>query len=211
MKNTGLNAYIVIMLVISPLVYAMEQQEQNPAQQDKKLLWLGCKTSNRQFDQKKDNRVLEIAAIITDKQLNIIESESYIIKRPAWLLERIEGPLKEEYAKSGLLEKLKAATVESHKAEAALISFIDTHFPNLKPEAYMNDFWGRGDIMQDEMGDLAKRISIKAFGFPITELVQLWDPRGLYVSSEQPSAHGNALEALKELQHYKRRYFDPKP
>lgn len=206
MKTTYKYIAIALILSISSFVYPME-----PGLSNQKMLWLGCKTTNKEFDRQKDNRVLEIAAVVTDKWLHpIAETESYVIAQPAWLLDRIESPLKEEYTKSGLLKKSKVSTLSSYKAEAAIIAFIDTHFPDFqqRPQAYMNDFWGTGDIMTNEMPDLSKRISIRAFGFDIRDLIELWEPAWGFVYSEQPTAKGNALEALKEIQYYKRRYFD---
>ena len=72
----------------------MEQSEKKTEAKDERMLWIGCKTAKSSFTtNKKIKCILEIAAVITDKQLHVLaESDSYAIYQPEWLLERIKSP-----------------------------------------------------------------------------------------------------------------------
>lgn len=198
--------YLVLMLSISILSYTMDKSEKKSDTSFKKILWIGCKASHTKYEDK--GFILEMTAVVTNEHLDPIdESETYIIGRHEWNLNRIESSLKEEYIRSGLFEKSKTSKLECYHAEASLIEFIDQHFPGTKPNTYIYPP-AQGHIMTDEMSDLSKRINHQIFGFDLKKLIKVWDPSGTYQHTEQVSAKANAFEALKELQHYKQRYFD---
>lgn len=208
MKN---KSCLVLMLSISTLIFGMDKSEKKVEKPLEKILWLGYKTTHQKYDAQQCCTVLEIAAIVTDKWLQpIAETDSLVIHMQDWILECIEEPLKEEYKKSGLLEKVRASQLSISQAEATLLAFINTHFPDsdYRPRTYMKDHWNAGSIVTHEMKALAKRVGIQAFGFGIGQWAKIWDKTGVYAQSTKPTAKEEAREVLGELQHYKQRYFD---
>lgn len=209
MKIICTSAKILLISSISSLICAMDNPEK-AAQPIEKILWLECKAVTFTYTTgREDSAVLEIAAAITDKWLHpLVQTEKYVMAQPSWLLDRIKDPSKkEECIRSGLWEKAKASKLEIYKAEAALIAFIDKHFPNSKPVTYINDCWGMGDVATSEMSGLNNRINLQVFGFDLEELVKLWDPEGTYTPNK-PGAKDTGFEQLNRLQHYRERYFD---
>lgn len=199
------------MLSISTFAYGMDKLENKIEKPLEKILWLGYKTTHRKYDSQKCCTILEIAAIVTDKWLEpIAESNSLVINAKDWILEDVEEPLKEEYKKSGLLEKVRASKLTISEAETILLAFINTHFPDpeYRPITYMKDpLYARATIVTEEMEKLGKRIR-KQIGFGLGQWAQAWDEAGFYTQSNQPTAIEEARDLLRELQHYKKRYFD---
>lgn len=209
MKN---KSCLVLMLSISTLVFGMDKSEKKVENPIEKILWLGYKTTHRKYEFQQPRTVLEIAALVTDMQLQTIaESDSLVIHAQDWILEYMyheEKQLTEEYTKSGLLEKVRASQLTISQAEAALLAFINNHFPNSNPKTFMKDHWNAGSIVTHEMEALAKRIGIQRFGFGISQWAKAWDETGVYTQSTQPTSKEEARDLLGELQHYKQRYFD---
>ncbi len=201
---------------ISVSLLAMKQDDQKE-QMPQKLLWLGCKTiahnvysiENGTPKKRGEERlVAEIAAIVTDAQFNKIdESESFIVWYPDPILDTMDEQQKKELAESGLLQKIKNAQMPDYWVDVYITKFIDKHFPPpQKPKAYMHSKMSP-IIMLRSMRELGKRINIDLFKSPFDDLISLEDPQGKYNPTEQSTAAANALEAIKELQHYRQRYF----
>jgi oligoribonuclease len=79
------------------------------AQDPSNLIWIDMEMSG--LDPETD-RVLEIAVVITDSQLNLVDEWN-----------------KSTHAKSGLIERVKASTMNEAEAETAMLAFLAQHVP----------------------------------------------------------------------------------
>jgi len=78
------------------------------------------------LDEKTD-KILELAAIVTDYELNEIAQRHYVIHQPAEVLESMNDWCKEHHGKSGLTELVRDGTPQGI-VQADLVAFVKEHF-----------------------------------------------------------------------------------
>ena len=75
-------------------------------------------------------KVLEVAIVITDTQLNTIaEGPVIVVHQPAAVLDAMDAWNKSTHAKSGLIERVKASRLTEADADAQLVDFLKQHVP----------------------------------------------------------------------------------
>ncbi len=82
------------------------------------------------LDEKSD-RILEIAAIITDYELNSVAQKHYIVYQPQSVLDGMNDWCKETHGKSGLTA-LVASGTPLDQVEKDLCAWVNQHFGNKK-------------------------------------------------------------------------------
>lgn len=97
------------------------------AQDPSNLIWIDMEMSG--LDPETD-RVLEIAVVITDSQLNLVaEAPVLVVHQPQTVLDVMDEWNKSTHAKSGLIERVKASTMNEAEAETAMLAFLAQHVP----------------------------------------------------------------------------------
>lgn len=75
-------------------------------------------------------RVLEVAVVVTDSNLNTIaEGPVIVVHQPDALLDAMDSWNKSTHAKSGLIERVKASRTDEAAAQATLVDFLKAHVP----------------------------------------------------------------------------------
>jgi oligoribonuclease len=90
----------------------------------KKLLWMDLEMTG--LDEKTD-KILEIAAVVTDYELNPISEKHYVVYQPPGVLESMNDWCKEHHGKSGLTE-LVATGSPLEQVETDLVGWVEEHF-----------------------------------------------------------------------------------
>lgn len=92
------------------------------ARSDQNLVWLDCEMSG--LDPEKE-RLLEIAVVVTGPQLEPrIEGPVLVIHQSQAVLDGMDAWNKGTHGRSGLIDKVKASTMDEAQAEAILLEFI---------------------------------------------------------------------------------------
>ena len=74
------------------------------------------------------DRIIEIATIVTDGELRVIEEgPSLAIRQSEELLSSMDEWNTEHHASSGLLERIEREGIEEREAEALSLQFIERH------------------------------------------------------------------------------------
>ena len=103
----------------STATYNMNEERQN------RLIWLDLEMTGLDFD---NDRIIEIAIIITDRRLDIIaESQSLVIKQPDELLDAMDSWNTKQHTKSGLVNRVQQSTITEEMAENKMLDFISQH------------------------------------------------------------------------------------
>src|SRR3569832_549847 len=109
---------------------AAEQQRQPLRPNEFNLVWVDMEMTG--LDPDKD-RIIEIAVIVTDSNLNILgEGPVFAIHQPDEVLDSMDAWNKGTHDRSGLIERVKASTVTEADAEATLIEKHRQQEPNRK-------------------------------------------------------------------------------
>jgi oligoribonuclease len=97
------------------------------AQDPNSLIWIDMEMSglNPEVD-----RVLEIAVVITDGNLNALaEAPVLVVHQPDALLAAMDEWNKSMHGKSGLIERVRASALTEAAAEDQMIAFLQRHVP----------------------------------------------------------------------------------
>jgi len=96
--------------------------------QDKQnLVWLDLEMTG--LDPEKE-KIIEIATIITDSNLNILaEGPDLVIHQKLKILKSMDAWNKTQHEKSGLLEKVKQSKLTHRQAEKETLDFIEQYCP----------------------------------------------------------------------------------
>lgn len=93
-----------------------------------KLLWVDLEMTG--LDPVKD-RILEVAAIVTDWDFNELGSYEAVVNQPDSMLDSMDEWCTTQHAASGLTERVKNSRLSELEAEAQLVEFAKAHCGNL--------------------------------------------------------------------------------
>src|SRR5262245_53154016 len=91
------------------------------------LIWIDMEMTGLQPDA---DRIIEIAMLVTDPQLNVLATGPVlVVHQPNEVLDAMDAWNKSTHAKSGLIEKVRAASLDEAAAERQAIAFLSAHVP----------------------------------------------------------------------------------
>ena len=89
------------------------------------LVWIDLEMTG--LDPNKE-KIIEIATLITDSQLNIIaEGPNLIINQPVSLLDAMDDWNQNQHGSSGLIEEVKKSNITMQMAEIETLEFISKY------------------------------------------------------------------------------------
>jgi oligoribonuclease len=97
------------------------------AQDPNALVWIDLEMTGLEPE---TDRIIEIATIITDSKLNIIEEGPVLaIHQPEAVLQAMDDWNTRTHTGTGLVEKVRATTLDEAEAEQLTLKFIRRHVP----------------------------------------------------------------------------------
>ncbi|MDT5207204.1 MAG: oligoribonuclease [Mycobacterium sp.] len=178
------------------------------------LVWIDCEMTG--LDLAKD-KLIEIAVLVTDGDLNILgDGLDLVIHTDDSALDSMIDVVTEMHTRSGLIEEVRASTVDLATAEAAVLDYIRKHVKqaNTAPLAGNSIATDRGFIARD-MPTLDSFLHYRMIDVSsIKELCRRWYPRIYYGQPAKGLAHralADIHESIRELQYYRGTAFVPPP
>ena len=178
------------------------------------LVWIDCEMTGLDLG---SDRLIEIAALVTDGDLNILgDGVDVVIHADDHALAQMIDVVTEMHSRSGLIEEVRRSTVDLARAEAMVLDYIRTHVPQAKavPLAGNSIATDRGFIARD-MPALDDYLHYRMVDVSsIKELCRRWYPRIYFGQPEKGLAHralADIHESIRELQFYRRTAFVPPP
>ncbi len=158
--------------------------------------------------------ILEIAAVVTDKDLNIIaQGPSLVIKQPDCVLETMNDWCKKQHALSGLTQEVKSASLSLAQAEDQVCEFIKDYCIKGKAILCGNSIWQDKAFIQYYMPTLNSFFHYKIVDVSsIKELVIRWYPKSPYADIKKTDKHRalpDILESINVLINYRTHFFVP--
>lgn len=174
---------------------------------DQNLVWLDCEMSG--LDPEKE-RLLEIAVVITGPQLTPrVEGPVLVIHQSDAVLNAMDNWNKGTHGKSGLIDKVRASTVDEEQAQAELLAFIARYVPKNGSPMCGNT------ISQDRRFMVRYMPRLEAFFHyrnldvsTLKELCRRWKPE-IYKGFEKKSRHealADIYESIDELKYYREHF-----
>lgn len=156
------------------------------------------------------DRIIEIATVITDKNLNIIaEGPVLAIHQPDELLDTMDNWNTKQHTRSGLLERVKASQVTEAQAEEETLDFIMTHVPPQKSPMCGNTICQDRRFLFQYMRTLERYFHYRNLDVSVfKELAALWRPELLsgFKKNATHLALADILESIAELRYYREHF-----
>ena len=171
------------------------------------LIWIDMEMTGLVPD---TDRIIEIAVLVTDAQLNLIaEGPVLVVKQPDEVLAAMDSWNRSVHAKSGLVDKVKAATLDEAAAERQTIEFLAQHVPEGVSPMCGNS------ICQDRRFLARWMPRLEAFFLyrnldvsTLKELVKRWKPELIKEMMKLKQGKHEALadiyESIEELKYYRK-------
>lgn len=175
-----------------------------PALDDTRLIWIDLEMTG--LDPATD-QILEIATIVTDRDLNILaEGPALAIRHSLATLEAMDEWNRGTHGKSGLWQRVLDSTVSTEEAEALTCDFLSAWVPAGKSPMCGNSICQDRRFMSRLMPRLERWFHYRNLDVStLKELARRWAPAVLNGMSKQGAhtALADARESIAELRHYR--------
>jgi oligoribonuclease len=178
------------------------------------LVWIDCEMTGLDLS---TDKLIEIAVLVTDAELNVLgDGVDVVIHAEDDALASMADVVTQMHTRSGLIEEVRASTVDLATAEAMVLDYIREHVKQAKtaPLAGNSIATDRGFIARD-MAALDGFLHYRMIDVSsIKELCRRWYPRIYYGQPAKGLAHralADIHESIRELQYYRRTAFVPPP
>ncbi|MFJ2867214.1 oligoribonuclease [Kitasatospora sp. NPDC087314] len=178
-----------------------------------RLVWIDCEMTGLDLDR---DALVEVAALVTDSELNILgEGVDVIIRPPAEALASMPEVVRAMHTSSGLLDELEQG-VTLAEAEERVLAYIRQHVPEAgrTPLCGNSVATDRGFLARD-MPALEKHLHYRIVDVSsIKELARRWYPKAYYNSPQKGGNHralADIRESIDELRYYREAVFVPQP
>lgn len=176
------------------------------------LVWIDCEMTGLDLG---SDKLIEIAALVTDADLNILgDGVDVVMHADDAALSGMIDVVAEMHSRSGLIDEVKASTVDLATAEAMVLDYINEHVkqPKTAPLAGNSIATDRAFIARD-MPTLDSFLHYRMIDVSsIKELCRRWYPR-IYFGQPPKGLTHRALadihESIRELRFYRRTAFVP--
>lgn len=179
-----------------------------------KLVWIDCEMTGLRLD---TDKLIEIAALVTDSDLNILgDGVDIVIHADDDALAAMPDVVTTMHATSGLTDEVRASTVTLAEAEKQVLDYIRAHVTTAGavPLAGNSIATDRGFIARD-MPELDAYLHYRMVDVSsIKELCRRWYPKIYFGQPEKGLAHralADIRESIRELQYYRAAAFVPEP
>lgn len=156
------------------------------------------------------NRIIEIATIVTDPQLNILgEGPVLAIHQNHDVLDAMDEWCKVQHGQSGLVTRVKNSRITEEQAQAATIEFIKAYVPAGRSPMCGNSICQDRRFLYRYMPDLVNYFHYRNVDVStLKELARRWCPEILngFTKEGKHLALADIKESIEELKYY-REYF----
>ncbi|QKG21690.1 oligoribonuclease [Actinomadura verrucosospora] len=180
---------------------------------NERLVWIDCEMTG--LDLRAD-ALIEIAALVTDSELNILdEGVDVIIKPPPESVAQMTKIVRDMHTTSGLLEELPGG-ITLTEAEETVLDYVRSHVKDAKKAPLCgNSIATDRSFLARDMPALDAHLHYRMVDVSsIKELARRWYPRVYFASPEKKGGHralADITESIQELRYYRAAVFVPQP
>lgn len=153
--------------------------------------------------------ILEIAALVTDQNLNIIaEGPSIVIAQPAPMLQNMTDFVRDLHTESGLIAAVEKSETSIVAAQELMLEFFMRYAAQGTMPLCGNSIWQDKFFLLNQMPKLANFFHYRIVDVSsIKELVARWYGGPEFAKSKNHRALQDIYESVAELKFYRANYF----
>jgi len=174
------------------------------ARSEQNLVWIDLEMTGLFPDK---DRIIEIAVVVTDAQLGAcVEGPVFAIHQSDATLAAMDAWNKGTHGKSGLVERVKASTVDEASAEAQLIEWLKQYVPAGKSPMCGNSICQDRRFLANYMPALESFFHYRNLDVStLKELARRWKPAVLdgFKKAQAHTALADIHESIDELVYYR--------
>lgn len=173
------------------------------------LIWVDLEMTGLDPD---NDLIIEIATIITDKHLNILaEGPVIAVNQPTEALDAMDDWNQKHHGQSGLIERVKASTINAQQAERMTLEFIQQWVPANKSPICGNSICQDRRFLYRYMPQLEKYFHYRNLDVSTLKvLAERWVP-DLLKGLNKKSAHkalDDIIESIDEMKYYREHFIN---
>ncbi|MEW6678426.1 MAG: oligoribonuclease [Pseudomonadota bacterium] len=176
-------------------------------QVDTHLVWLDMEMSGLDPD---NDKVLEIALIVTDKDLNVVaEGPVLVVHQPDSVLDGMDSWNKGTHGKSGLIDKVKASPLSEADVEQQVLAFMEQHVPKRTSPMCGNSICQDRRFLARHMPQLEAYFHYRNLDVStLKELAARWRPelKDGFKKANSHTALADIIESIEELKYYREHF-----
>lgn len=168
------------------------------------LVWIDLEMTglNPEID-----RIIEMACIVTDSELNIVaEGPVLAVSQPEALLEGMDDWNKRTHGASGLTERVRSSAITEAEAERTMLDFVGRHVPQKRSPMCGNTICQDRRFLARGMPTLEAWFHYRNLDVStLKELALRWRP-DIAVGFSKKSTHralDDVRESIEELRYYR--------
>ena len=175
------------------------------AQDANNLVWLDMEMTGLEPERE---RIIELAMIVTDSNLETIaESPVWVVHQSDAQLDAMDDWNKKTHGGTGLIERVRASSLDEAAVEAAALAFMQRYVPTGASPMCGNSICQDRRFMARHMPRLERWFHYRNLDVStLKELAKRWKPEA-YTSFKKAQRHtalADVHESIDELQHYRR-------
>jgi oligoribonuclease len=176
-------------------------------QDQNNLIWIDMEMTGLLPD---SDRIIEVAIVITDSQLNTVaEAPVLVVHQSDAVLDGMDNWNKGTHGRSGLIDKVKASTLDERAVELRMLDFLKLHVPKGISPMCGNSICQDRRFLARGMPELEAWFHYRNLDVStLKELVKRWKPelaKGLTKHGKH-EALADIYESIEELKYYREHF-----
>jgi oligoribonuclease len=176
---------------------------------DNNLVWIDCEMTGLE---PKTDRIIEVAVVVTSPDLSVrVEGPVFAIHQSDETLDKMDAWNKGTHGKSGLIDRVKASTVDEAAAAAATIAFLEQYVGKGKSPMCGNSVCQDRRFLVETMPTLEAFFHYRNLDVStLKELARRWKPAAMdgFKKAQAHTALADIHESIDELAHYREQFLN---
>jgi len=177
------------------------------ASHDQNLIWIDLEMTGLMPE---TDRIIEIAVVVTDAQLgNRVEGPVFAIHQSDETLDAMDAWNKGTHGRSGLIDRVKASTIDEAAAAAQVIDFLKGYVPKSTSPMCGNSICQDRRFLANYMPTLEAYFHYRNLDVStLKELAKRWKPDILagFKKAQAHTALADIHESIDELAYYREHF-----
>ena len=170
------------------------------------LVWIDTETTGLDVDK---DLLLEIAVVITDKNLTPLDRCSFIIHQPDSILKKMNDWCKEHHTASGLVKLVQASKTTLKQAEYQILALVKRYVPPQTSPLCGNSIFFDRRVLMKHMPAVHAYLHYRNIDVStVKELIRRWKgEKHIPKKKGKHRAVDDIIESIEELKLYRDKFF----